>query len=62
MERTIKKRRYFRRYLAGIILGAGFGFVANQVSANIGTQCTILCQPVITMAYFGLIGFVLSLK
>jgi uncharacterized membrane protein YccC len=56
-----KKRNNIRRYILGTLLGAAFGFLANQLSTNFGSQCMLLCQPKIAMAYFGLVGFVLSL-
>lgn len=50
------------RYLIGIIVGAVIGLVISRISAATGSQCFLLCQPKIAMAYFGVVGLVISMK
>ena len=55
-------KRGLPRYLIGIIVGAVIGLVISRISAATGSQCFLLCQPKIAMAYFGVVGLVISMK
>jgi len=60
MKKETKKS--LKRYLAGLVLGMGAGFIISNLAGNMGSQCTLLCDPKIAMGYFALVGFVISLK
>ena len=60
MTKAVK--RNIRKYLAGISLGVLGGLVVSYFAGNLNSQCSLLCDPKITMAYFGLVGLVVSLK
>lgn len=57
-----KLKRGLPRYLIGIIIGAAIGLIASRISASTGSQCFLLCQPKIAIAYFSVVGLVISLK
>ncbi len=56
-----KKKRLFR--IAGsLTLGASFGLLLSTIAGNYSSQCMILCNSPIAMAYFALVGLLLSLR
>lgn len=59
MERI---KRNIPRALVGIALGAIAGLVFSQVSQALGSQCTIMCNPPIAMAYMAFVGLVVAVK
>jgi len=58
----LKLKKGFARYLIGIVAGAVVGLVISQISAATGSQCFLLCQPKVAIAYFSVVGLVISLK
>ncbi len=62
MKKAKKTKKNIKRYILGTLLGVAVGFLVNQVSTGMSSPCMLLCEPEITMSYFGLAGFVLSLK
>jgi hypothetical protein len=58
----LKLKNGLPRYIIGIALGALIGLVISRISAAAGSQCFLLCQPRIAMAYFSVVGLVISLK
>lgn len=63
MRTTLEKiKRNIPRALIGIAIGAIAGLVLSQVSQAFGSQCTILCNPPIAMAYLGFVGLVMAIK
>jgi len=62
MKKDKRNRKRIRRYIFGTLIGVGVGFAVNQATGNMSSQCMLLCDPRVAMAYFGLVGLVLSLK
>jgi len=60
----MKKKRAKRllKIVGGTLVGACIGLILNRISSSSGSQCMILCQTPIAMAYFGLVGLLLSIK
>jgi hypothetical protein len=59
MER-IKKN--IPRALIGLAIGAVAGLVFSYVSQALGSQCTIMCRPLIAMSYLGIVGVIVAVK
>jgi uncharacterized membrane protein (DUF106 family) len=59
MERI---KRNIPRALIGIAVGAIVGLVLSHVSQALGSQCTIMCRPIIAMSYMGFVGLVVAIK
>jgi len=57
-----KRKIRLLKLALGTFLGAGVGLLLNQIGSQSGSQCMILCQTPIAMAYFGLVGLLLSIK
>lgn len=55
-------KRNIPRAILGSVLGAAVGFGLSFVSQTMGSQCTIMCNPPIAMAYMGLVGLIVAIK
>ena len=57
-----KIKRNIPRALIGIAIGAIAGLALSQVSQAFGSQCTIMCNTPVAMAYMGFVGLVVAVK
>ncbi len=57
-----KRNRKIFRIAGGLTAGASVGLLLSTVAGNYSSQCMILCNSPIAMAYFALVGLLLSLR
>lgn len=50
------------RAIIGLLVGAAVGFGLSFASQSMGSQCSIMCNPPIAMAYVGFVGLVVAIK
>ncbi len=57
-----KFKRNIPRAIIGIVIGAAAGFAMSYMSQSMGSQCTIMCNWPIAMAYMGFVGLIVAVK
>ncbi|MCD6161067.1 MAG: hypothetical protein J7K40_01465 [candidate division Zixibacteria bacterium] len=57
-----KNKNKIKRYILGTLIGVLIGLIMSKLSGSFNSQCMLLCQPKVAMTYFGLVGFMISLK
>jgi uncharacterized membrane protein (DUF106 family) len=57
-----KIKKNIPRALIGLAIGAVAGLAFSHISQALGSQCTIMCRPVIAMSYLGFVGMVVAVK
>jgi F0F1-type ATP synthase assembly protein I len=59
---TKKRVKRLAKVIGGTLVGAAIGLIINRLASGNGSQCMIICQTPIAIAYFGLVGLLLSMK
>jgi hypothetical protein len=59
---TKKRAKKLAKIIGGTLAGACIGLIINRLASGNGSQCMIVCQTPVAMAYFGLVGLLLSMK
>lgn len=62
ITRSKQNRKRLLVLAGGMIAGASFGLILSKIAASSSSQCMILCNSPIAMAYFALVGLLVSLK